>query len=73
MSPADMTPDALRQARLRLGLTQGQMAVRLGLDGRHAHVTISRMERGVVRIDPRTAVQVRDILDIAALRAQLCG
>jgi hypothetical protein len=31
------------------------------------------MERGVVRIDPRTAVQVRDILDIAALRAQLCG
>lgn len=41
-----MTPDQFREARLRLGLTQSEMADRLGIDGEHRARTVRRWESG---------------------------
>lgn len=52
MPPDDgMTGDQLREARLRLGLSQTRLAERFGMHGHAGQVTISRWERGEIPIE----------------------
>jgi transcriptional regulator with XRE-family HTH domain len=48
----------IRDIRRQLGLTQTEMADRLGLN----QSTISRFERGDLPVDKRTALAVRSLL-----------
>lgn len=58
-----MTPEELRQVRTRLGLTQEQMAERLGYaPGQSGRVQVARMEAGDRTITPRTERLVRALL-----------
>ncbi len=52
------TPERLREARRRLGMTQQELAETLGLTQR----SISRMETGAQPIEPRTDLAVRYLL-----------
>ena len=56
-----MTAKQLKKARVKLGLTQAQMAEKLGL----SRVMIGLMERHKKAIDIRTALAVKHILDIS--------
>ena len=59
-----MTGHELRATRLRLGLTQAELAAALGLgDANH----VSRLERGRVRVSPPLALLLR-YLERDALR-----
>lgn len=44
--------DAIRQTRRELGVTQAELAALLGLN----QSTISRLERGALEVDARTAL-----------------
>lgn len=61
-----MTGAELAEARHRLGMTQAQLADALGL----ARLFISQMETGVREVSDRTAAQVRQLEELAALRRQ---
>lgn len=41
-----MTPTQFKQARLRLGLSQSEMAETLGVEGEHGDRTVRRWESG---------------------------
>jgi transcriptional regulator with XRE-family HTH domain len=55
-----MTGDQIRKARKRLGLTQEQLAERMGLHGKQ---TISQWERGVRIPQGPSLVLLRSLLD----------
>ncbi|HWW56343.1 MAG TPA: helix-turn-helix transcriptional regulator [Sphingopyxis sp.] len=52
-----MQPDELKEARQEMGLTQGELAERLGVTPQF----VGRMERGKQAIEPRTALAVRQL------------
>jgi len=54
---AKMTPDEYRHIRRELGLTQAQLAARLGV----ATNTIARRERGEQPIDREAALALRSL------------
>lgn len=54
--------DAIKQTRRTLGVTQAELAALLGLN----QSTISRLERGALEVDARTALA----LEALAARAQ---
>jgi transcriptional regulator with XRE-family HTH domain len=56
-----MTPADLRAARLRLGLTQAQLAARLRM--KSGDRTIRRMERGEVAVSGPVQVAVEMMLE----------
>lgn len=64
-----MTPDDIRGARLRLGLTQQGLADALELEGPYAKDTVRSWESGKrpisgpARVAIRMMVQMRDILE----------
>jgi len=52
-----MQPDELKEVRQEMGLTQGELAERLGLSPQF----VGRMERGAQAIEPRTVLAVRQL------------
>lgn len=48
-----MTPQQLKQIRLKLGLTQAAFAVRLGFSGKNGGVHVRRLESGKRNITKR--------------------
>lgn len=49
-----MTPQQLKSLRERLGLSQDEMAARLGYEGAQRRAIVSKMESGLLRIQPAT-------------------
>ncbi len=55
----DLTPEAIRALRARLGLTQPQFAARIGCDA----ITVSRWENGWRRPQGLYARELRRLMD----------
>ena len=58
-----MTPQDLKQARLKLGLTLSECAKLLGYDGNHANQQLRRMESGERDIRPAQERLIKAYLD----------
>jgi len=63
----ELNPDRLRDIRVKRGMSQSQLAERLGVDGG----TVSRWERGVARIRPSALRRLCEVLDVS--ESDLCG
>lgn len=61
-----MTPTELKKARLRLGLSQSQLAEELGVEGEHGGRTVRRWESGERAIPGSVAKLVAVLLERAA-------
>lgn len=51
-------PARVREARTAAGLSQGELATRLGLDGQAGQLALSRIERGASELSLELAVRL---------------
>lgn len=58
-----MTPKELKQIRTSLGLTQAQLAKRVGLDKKYSFQTVSRWERGKEGVPEYAIIIIKRLQD----------
>ncbi|MBP6228494.1 MAG: helix-turn-helix domain-containing protein [Pseudomonadales bacterium] len=66
-----MTPQQLKLLRERLGLSQDEMAARLGYEGAQRRSIISKMESGRLRIQPATPRMASAIRRLQRMRGKV--
>lgn len=65
-----MTPQQLKALRERLGLSQDEMAERLGYVGAQRRSIVSKLESGRLRISPAQPMMARAIRRLSKLRGR---